>query len=74
MLTVLAELPFDIAAEAYQAAFQAGAFRDSKAVRIDARAYDIATEATSPEQSLQMFSEAFVRSGVHVFAQIMCAN
>lgn len=64
MLIVLAELPLEIAVDIYQAAFQAGALQDSKAVITDARLYDLATVRVSPESSLQLCGGTLVRSAI----------
>lgn len=61
MLKALAELPFEVAADAFQAAFQAEALRDVKTVDMDAALYDRATKAAAPEQALETLSRALVR-------------
>ena len=73
MLTALAELPFELAVHAFQAAFEMEALQDINEVDTDARLYDAATKAASSEASFDMLCGALVRSG-HMFTQFSAQN
>ena len=64
MLTALAELPFELAVHAFQAAFELEALQDINKADTDARLYDAATKAVSSEKSLEMLCGAVIRSDI----------